>query len=143
VFEHEKCLTCGLCCRGTEMVLTPSDIARLEALGFRRDLFVEVRGGLPRLRNVNGHCVFFDERSGRCLVYPQRPAGCRVYPLVFDEEKGVTFDRECPLSAEFSARKHEVVRAVAELEKVLRELERSYGFRVNWRLFGATSRRLI
>ncbi len=131
-----------MCCRNTEMVLTASDIERLERLGFSRESFVELRGGLPRLKNVSGYCIFYDRRSGKCTVYNYRPSGCRVYPLVFDEEKGVAFDPECPLAGEFASRRDDVKRAIAELKRVLKELETSYGYRVEWRLFYESALRL-
>ncbi|QOJ79426.1 YkgJ family cysteine cluster protein [Infirmifilum lucidum] len=142
LFEHAKCLSCGLCCRNTEMVLTAGDIERLERLGFSREAFVELRGRLPRLRNVNGYCVFYDRRTGRCTVYNYRPSGCRVYPLVFDEERGVAFDPECPLVGEFASRREDIKRALGELKRVLKELETSHGYRVKWRLFYRSARRL-
>jgi len=92
-----ECLRCGLCCIDTEMILTPSDIARLEALGFKREYFTVRDGRLYRLRNVDGRCVFF--RNGRCVVYEYRPIGCSMYPIVIDAESGkVTVDEACPLA---------------------------------------------
>ena len=92
-----ECLRCGLCCVDTEMILTPSDIARLEALGFRREYFAVSDGRFYRLKNVDGHCVFF--RDGRCIVYEYRPIGCSMYPIVIDLESGeVVVDTACPLA---------------------------------------------
>jgi Fe-S-cluster containining protein len=79
------------------MPLTEEDIERIERLGYPRDYFVVVgEDGIPRLRNVDGHCVFLDVETGRCKIYPYRPLGCRLYPLVYVPGVGVTVDDECP-----------------------------------------------
>ena len=81
------------------MPLTEEDIERIESLGYRREDFVVVGDdGIPRLRNVDGHCVFLDVKTGRCKIYPYRPLGCRLYPLVYVPGVGVTVDPECPLA---------------------------------------------
>lgn len=143
VFEHPKCLSCGECCRNTEMILVEEDVRRLERLGFSAEAFSERRGGFLRLKNVDGRCVFYDAKSGKCLVYPYRPLGCRVYPLVFDEERGAVLDEDCPLAREFAAKGEEVVRGLAELERLLRRLEEESGYRVDWILFEKSSRALL
>jgi len=121
------------------MVLTSPDIARLESLGFGG--FYEYRGGFYRLANRGGYCVFLDPERGLCKVYEYRPIGCRAYPLVYDEEKGVTLDAECPLSGALT--RGELVKGLAELEKALLEVEKTYNYRVNWRLVRASATRLI
>ncbi len=79
------------------MPLTKEDIERIEKLGYSRSYFVQVdENGIPRLRNVNGHCVFLDPRTGRCKIYPYRPLGCRLYPLVYVPGEGVIVDPLCP-----------------------------------------------
>jgi len=79
------------------MPLTEEDIERIERLGYRREDFVVIGDdGIPRLKNVNGHCVFLDVETGKCKIYPYRPLGCRLYPLVYVPGVGVTVDTECP-----------------------------------------------
>ena len=91
-----SCMACGQCCIGTEMELLPEDIDRLEALGYRlEDFAVRGRDGVWRLRNINGHCVFYDEESKKCKIYEYRPIGCRLYPLIYDGSR-VTVDKQCP-----------------------------------------------
>ncbi len=80
------------------MELLPEDIERLISLGFRLRDFACYKAGYVRLKNVNGHCVFFDERAKSCRIYPYRPIGCRLYPLIFDDVLGVTIDEECPMA---------------------------------------------
>ena len=113
------CLSCSACCRETEMVLTPSDIRRLEALGYRREEFAELRGGFYRLRNVRGRCYFL--RGGRCAVYEYRPIGCSMYPIVINVETGgVELDEDCPIAGETTEEELELARELAK--RVLREL---------------------
>ena len=113
------CLSCSACCKETEMILTPSDIRRLEALGYRREEFAELREGFYRLRNVKGRCYFL--RGGRCAVYEYRPIGCSMYPIVINVGTGgVELDEECPIAGETTDRELELARRYAKL--VLREL---------------------
>ncbi len=87
---------CHLCCLEAEMPLTQTDVLRLISQGYELEVFAEFRGGLLRLRNVGGRCVFLDDR-GRCQVYPNRPAGCRAYPVVIDADSGeCVLDDLCP-----------------------------------------------
>lgn len=115
------CLSCALCCTATEMILTPSDIERIEMLGFKREDFAEIRDGFYRLKNVEGCCVFL--RGNRCTIYDYRPIGCSLYPIVIDAETGdVVLDRECPLAATTTPGELSKARRLARL--ILRELAR-------------------
>jgi len=119
-----QCLSCGLCCRETEMILTPSDLRRLEALGYRREDFAVFDGRFYRLRNAGGWCFFY--RGGRCAVYEHRPIGCSMYPIVIDPEgPSVEVDPACPLAAD--TRPEELERARRVAQRVLAELRRGYG----------------
>ncbi|MEM3138127.1 MAG: YkgJ family cysteine cluster protein, partial [Thermofilaceae archaeon] len=62
--SRSYCLSCSLCCKNTEMVLTPSDIERIGEHGFKKEDFIEIVDGFFKLKNVEGHCVFL--REGRC-----------------------------------------------------------------------------
>lgn len=97
---------CALCCYDTEMPLTESDIARLEALGHDRAAFVARDDeGRARLATRDAEaggarpCHFL--REGRCSAYDARPEGCRIYPLVLDLRGRLTKDEECPHGDEF------------------------------------------
>lgn len=72
---------CHICCIETEMILTESDIRRIESLGYSREEFSE-KSDFYRLRNVNGRCYFLE--GGKCKIYENRPLGCRAYPVVFN-----------------------------------------------------------
>jgi len=112
---------CAKCCYNTEMPLTRDDIERIERLGYPREYFVqEDSEGIPRLRNVNGHCVFLDADTGRCRIYPYRPIGCRLYPLVYVPGEGVTIDPFCPMAHKIP--KHVIERYKKYVIKIVREI---------------------
>ncbi|MCU7787420.1 YkgJ family cysteine cluster protein [Pyrobaculum sp. 3827-6] len=90
-----RCIKCGICCVGTEMELLAEDIERITSAGYRLEDFAVEKDGVYRLRNVDGHCYFYDPASRSCKIYDIRPIGCRIYPLIFDGEK-VDVDRTCP-----------------------------------------------
>ncbi len=98
VFTRHECLKCGLCCMGTEMILLPSDISVIKSLGYSVNEFAIYWGGYWRLRNVDGHCYFYDPVSGTCKIYEYRPLGCRIYPVIYVEGVGPAVDRDCPLA---------------------------------------------
>jgi len=112
---------CGKCCYETEMPLTKADIERIKMLGFEESFFARLEGGVPRLRNINGHCVFLNPETNECTIYPHRPSGCRLYPLVLDIEKGVVVvDELCPRAKEIPM---EVVEELApRLLKLIEQL---------------------
>ncbi len=89
---------CGLCC--TLLVrLGPDDIARIRALGFNEDFFVDSTSrGDKILRRVNGYCRFLkiEEGIATCTIYESRPRICREYVCI---EEGET---ECKLQRHYS-----------------------------------------
>jgi Fe-S-cluster containining protein len=91
---------CIKCCLNTEMLLSATDIARIEGLGFSEDSFTVKRNGYRQLKNLSGRCVFHNGQQ--CAIYSSRPEGCRLYPVVFNEDVGdAVLDSYCPHSAEF------------------------------------------
>jgi len=118
-----KCNKCGKCCEVTEMPLSPGDIERLKALGYRREEFtVKDREGLRKLRNINGRCYFYEPVKRRCQVYHHRPLGCWLYPVIYDDDKGITIDNYCLMA-------HTVTqRELARKGRVLmRHIDKIYG----------------
>ena len=96
-----NCQDCGNCCRETEMILSDRDIARIMKNGRKNLLpnnFVDkTDDGFFQLKNINGHCVFFDLKTKLCKIYENRPQGCRFYPLTFNlETKLCVLDEVCP-----------------------------------------------
>jgi Fe-S-cluster containining protein len=78
------------------MLLSAEDIERLERKGFRKEFFARFdKAGYAKLRNRQGHCVFYDVEKRRCKAYADRPLGCRIYPVIYDEAKGIVVDDIC------------------------------------------------
>lgn len=91
-----RCTHCGMCCQETDMLLSTQDISRLESEGYNKAAFVRFdKDGYALLRNYQGHCVFYFEKTHSCKVYSFRPSGCRVYPVIYDDETGVIVDKIC------------------------------------------------
>ncbi len=92
------------------MELCNADIARLERNGHNREDFV-IRGvdGIPRLRNMNGYCFFYDHDRKRCMEYSRRPLGCVIYPVNLSSVDGeVTVDELCPEASSVSREEMDV-----------------------------------
>mgnify|MGYP000132521352 CR=1 FL=1 len=111
---------CFKCCLDTEMILSESDIKRIESLGYKREYFTEFRDGFYRLRNIDGHCIFLNIETGKCKIYSYRPIGCRVYPVIYDLNKGFILDTDCPAINTVTGR--EFLYKVRLLSKLLSEL---------------------
>ncbi|MCG7845374.1 MAG: YkgJ family cysteine cluster protein [Methanomassiliicoccales archaeon] len=92
-----RCTHCTKCCQDTRMELCQADIARLERRGHRaQDFMVVGEDGIPRLRNEDGFCHFFDRGRKRCREYASRPLGCVIYPVNLTEDGEVVVDELCP-----------------------------------------------
>ncbi|MGQ4870427.1 MAG: YkgJ family cysteine cluster protein [Candidatus Thorarchaeota archaeon] len=93
-----SCSKVRLCCIETEMTLTRRDVERIERLGYTRDEFVvRSEDGFCELRNVDGHCYFYDPDTLLCTIYEDRPEGCRYYPVIYDMRKRrCVVDKDCP-----------------------------------------------
>ncbi len=78
------------------MILLGSDLKRLSRY-YKVEDFAIFDGRFWRLKNLNGRCVFLDLNGKRCRIYEMRPLGCRLYPVVWDPERGVIVDKECPM----------------------------------------------
>ena len=121
------CLRCGACCKETEMLLSTEDIERLERKGYSKKFFVRFdRAGYAKLRNLQGHCVFYDAEKQRCKVYRDRPLGCRLYPVIYDETKGIVVDSICPTRGNWNEKKIEKKgkKVIKLLEKIDAEAKR-------------------
>lgn len=77
------------------MELLFEDIERIVAAGYPLEYFAEEKSGVLRLKNVSGHCVFYDVESRTCRIYQIRPVGCRLYPLTYNGRE-VEVDKTCP-----------------------------------------------
>jgi Fe-S-cluster containining protein len=104
------------------MPLSERDVSRLESLGYRREEFSRVVGGIRVLATrEDGRCFFLGE-DGRCAVYEHRPEGCRLYPLVWSVEGGrATLDPECPHRYEFRFGPGDVSRLIGLVREIYGE----------------------
>jgi uncharacterized protein len=79
------------------MELCRADIMRLERRGHQRGEFSQTGAdGIPRLRNSEGYCFFYDHDLKRCREYASRPQGCRIYPVILSSEDAIVVDKLCP-----------------------------------------------
>jgi len=82
------------------MLLSDTDIKRIESLGFSRDFFVDNIEGWLKLKNKDGLCVFHN--GMKCLIYEHRPEGCKLYPVIFDKDNNCAIiDEECAYRTNF------------------------------------------
>jgi len=103
------------------MILLKSDIAKLKALGFNLNKIAIKVDNYYQLKNINGHCVFLDEKTKLCKIYKYRPLGCRLYPIIIDVEKlKVTVDPDCP--AAHTVTVEDIIKNKDLILKVLKEL---------------------
>ena len=98
ICNHDgSCDKVKLCCIETEMLLSREDIERIKKVGYQTFEFVEYVDGLPQLKNMDGHCVFYDPVSTLCKIYNERPMGCRFYPIIYDADNDKCIvDEYCP-----------------------------------------------
>jgi Fe-S-cluster containining protein len=96
--HNGACDRVRLCCTDTEMTLTRTDVKRIDGLGFQqKNYLVRTNDGFCQLRNIDGHCYFYDPVSKLCAIYESRPEGCRYYPIVYDMRKRkCVVDKDCP-----------------------------------------------
>jgi len=83
------------------MILSEQDInliTKKSSSNLKKEDFVfRSKSGYFQLKNINGHCIFFDFATKLCKIYDLRPKGCRFYPLIYNfEKKSCIFDNECP-----------------------------------------------
>ncbi|TFG55086.1 MAG: YkgJ family cysteine cluster protein [Methanomassiliicoccus sp.] len=92
-----RCSHCTKCCQDTQMELCRTDIARLVRRGYQENDFYSIgEDGIPRLKNVDGHCYFFDGEKKRCKEYASRPLGCSIYPVNLTDDGEIVIDELCP-----------------------------------------------
>jgi len=105
--QNENCIcdNCAKCCFETEMELSNEDIARIERLnpwGLKKHDFCIYLESFYVLKNINGHCIFLNDKNLKCKIYEYRPTGCKFYPLMYDLNKDkCKMDSLCPKRHEF------------------------------------------
>jgi len=89
------------------MLLSNSDIQKIEKKGYNRNYFVKSKKGWLKLKNNDGKCVFHNGKI--CLIYESRPKGCKLYPLIFNKEyKSAVVDEDCQYEDSFRFNKKDV-----------------------------------
>lgn len=80
------------------MTLTRKDVERITALGYsKNDFLLKTDDGFCQLKNIKGHCFFYDPATKKCKIYESRPEGCRYYPVIYNMKKRkCVADRDCP-----------------------------------------------
>jgi hypothetical protein len=96
--HNGECDEARLCCTDTEMTITKADAELIDRLGYQReDYLIRTDDGFCQLKNIDGHCFFYDSNSKLCRIYKSRPEGCRYYPIIYDMRKRkCVADRDCP-----------------------------------------------
>ena len=120
-----KCQDCGKCCLETEMMLSKRDINLIlqsHSKNLQKDDFALKIDDYYQLKNINGHCVFFDISTKKCKIYANRPQGCRFYPLIYDKDKRICIlDQECPRTHLFYQSSNEFEKTCKSIKKFVRE----------------------
>ncbi len=114
--EQWDCQSCGICCRGSIILLTEIDLEKIRAQQWEDDpdyrgkklLVSDSRAdGKQRLaQQADGSCVFLTA-AGRCRVHEKfgaeaKPLVCRVFPLQLiprERDAVLTLRRACPSAA--------------------------------------------
>jgi Fe-S-cluster containining protein len=123
--EHWDCQSCGVCCRGSIILLSEADRQKIREQHWEEDpdyrqlkLFVRdgrAGSGERLAQRTDGSCVFLTD-AGRCRIHEKfgseaKPLVCRVFPLqLVPREKNavLTLRRACPSAALDEGRSLEV-----------------------------------
>jgi Fe-S-cluster containining protein len=108
------------------MILSENDLSLIlkhnNRYANRDDIAFKNAEGLNQLKNIDGHCIFFNMTSKLCDIYRNRPQGCRFYPLIYDPlRKKCVFDEECPHPKLFYTNPIQLKSICASLRRFLRD----------------------
>jgi len=102
------------------MLLTNSDIQKIENIGYDKNYFARNKKGWIKLKNIEGRCVFHNGKI--CLIYENRPEGCVLYPLIFNRENNSAIvDEECPFQEKFKFNKKNINQLSVLIRKIIDE----------------------
>ena len=106
------------------MTLTREDADRIEALGYdRKDFLVRGMAGFCELKNIDGHCYFYNPETKECKIYESRPEGCRYYPIIYHSVKRKCLvDKDCPSGETVS--REEIRKICHKVRKLVETLRR-------------------
>jgi len=119
--ENLRCSNCGLCCEETMMELSIADVKRLEAKGFSIEEFTVLNDNVTQLKNVDGHCFFYNHSDKNCRIYEDRPLGCQIYPVVYLINEGMIVDELCPIGK--TILKQELMEKGKMLDNLLKKID--------------------
>lgn len=102
--EGEICLkeNCYHCCIETEMILSKTDVSRInKETGLSSSEYTvldsENRYVLKNKEEKGKEICYFLSEHGRCTIYAIRPEGCRYYPIIWNFYNHQAFsDDYCP-----------------------------------------------
>ena len=119
---------CSMCCWETEMLISESDIQRInQKTSFSVNEYSIVDNfGHRTLKNkeLNDRlqCFFLDEH-GECTIYEIKPKGCQYYPIIWDMNiQEANTDDYCPHHQKFD---DQIPRIIESLQQLIMEL---YGY---------------
>ena len=133
-----RCKTHYRCCLGTRPPLSSKRRKIIEKYLKERTIlienpFVQEAYFYPR-ENVEGYCIFHNQKTRRCLIHPVKPETCVAGPVTFDLDKRkgkvewyIKMERICSLAGvvyrdEVLLRKH-VKAAEREILRLVKELD--------------------
>jgi Fe-S-cluster containining protein len=118
------CPDVRICCQETEMTITRKDAEKINALGYSTtDYSHKVEDGFCELKNVDGHCYFYDPSSKGCSIYDARPEGCRWFPVVYHYKKRkCVSDDVCPASPILT--RNDIRKVCHKVKALIEELRR-------------------
>lgn len=114
--EHWDCQSCGVCCRGSLILLSETDLQKIREQKWEDDpefqgkklLVRDARAGSGQrlAQQADGSCVFLTT-AGRCRIHEKfgfesKPLVCRVFPLQLvprEKHAVLTLRRACPSAA--------------------------------------------
>jgi len=122
----DKCKDCGKCCLDTEMPISMQDINNILTnypKKLNKDEFtLKLSENHYQLKNIDGHCFFFNNKNKLCNIYKFRPQGCRFYPLIFDNDiRKCIYDDYCPRTNLFFLDKNKLKNKCIQLKNFLLE----------------------
>jgi len=101
------------------MQLSQEDILSIEKESqgkWQKQDFSEKIEEFDQLKNIDGHCIFYDISQKKCRIYLYRPVGCRFYPLIFNPDTSkCEFDLDCPHRQQFYRHRPEYLTKCKEL----------------------------
>lgn len=125
------CLLCAKCCEQTQMLLSTTDLDRIEKETKQtRRQFSYLRDGYFYIKNRGQYCIFLNPAAKKCSIYDIRPQGCRFYPIIFDPYLNcAVVDKDCTNRDKIP--QEMTLENLAELREFILLLEKERRMRLN------------